>query len=397
MKMANKYPTVMIHGFFGFGEGNIINTVLPYWGFRPDRKVIPFLEAKGYEVYQPHVGPFNSAWDRACILYAYLFGGTVDFGKVHSEKYHHARYGRTYPGVLKDLGQTEAHKKINVVGHSFGGPSVIAFTGLMTGGAPEEVAATPEEELSPLFKGGHGDLIHCATTLSGVNNGTGFASWLREFGVVAVCDVVLLLNAFLKDTAFPKFWDFYLDQFGYNMEPSKCKALHFQNPFKSWKDIQVYAKNQRDNIGHEMQYESMKAINDYMPISDKTYYFARLACRTHAGKNGKHVPNKNMMFLCASVARLCNYIANAPEEYHADESWYPSDGMVNVEGQKAPYNKPSADWDGKDASGLKAGIWYNMPVEDKDHMSWAGCGEKPKVLYKYYEDMLKLFADLPDA
>lgn len=32
-----------------------------------------------------------------------------------------------------------------------------------------------------------------------------------------------------------------------------------------------------------------------------------------------------------------------------------------------------------------------MPVEDKDHMSWMGFGEKTTVLFRYYEDMLELF------
>ena len=162
--MSNKYPTVFLHGFFGFGEADGVDKVIPYWGVRQDRKLLPYLEKNGFETYHPSISPFNSGWDRACVLYAYLFGGRVDYGKVHSEKYHHERFGRTYPGVLKDLGKTEAHKKINIVGHSFGGPAVICFAGLMTHGAPEEVAATDPDDLNPLFKGGQGHLIHTAST-----------------------------------------------------------------------------------------------------------------------------------------------------------------------------------------------------------------------------------------
>jgi len=173
--MANKYPTVLIHGFFGFGESDMIDKFMHYWGFRPDRNVAKHLVKTGHEVFYPSLGPFNSSWDRSCILYAYLFGGRVDYGKVHSEKYGHARYGRTYPGVLKDWGKPGNHAKINIVGHSFGGPTVITFANLLTRGNAEEVAGTPADELSPLFKGGQGDLLHTVTTLTGVNNGTTLA------------------------------------------------------------------------------------------------------------------------------------------------------------------------------------------------------------------------------
>lgn len=397
--MSNKYPTVFLHGFFGFGEADGVDKVIPYWGVRQDRKLLPYLEQNGFETYHPSISPFNSGWDRACVLYAYLFGGRVDYGKVHSEKYHHERFGRTYPGVLKDLGKTEEHKKINLVGHSFGGPAVICFSGLMTHGAPEEVAATDPEDLNPLFKGGQGHLIHTATTLSGVNNGTAFASWLREFGVDFVDDLVLLLDEFLRDTAFTRFWDFYLDQFGFNQDPKTTKTFHFQNPFKYWKLIKEYDDLHMDGVGHEMKIEYCKVMNDYMGMSDSTYYFARRGCRTHLNKAGtKSLANDNMTFISRIPRALCNYNSDLlRNEYGVDETWLPSDGLVNVKGQSAPLNKPQADWDGKDASGLKAGIWYNMPVEDKDHMSWMGIGEDKDTYFRYFLDMMNLFANLPDA
>ena len=49
----------------------------------------------GIHTVAPSMGPFTSAWDRACEVYAQLVGGTVDYGKAHSEKYGHERYGRT--------------------------------------------------------------------------------------------------------------------------------------------------------------------------------------------------------------------------------------------------------------------------------------------------------------
>ena len=99
----HNYPTVLVHGLLGIDEGpyNYINLVYRYFGgFRGD--LTKAMRARGYEFYDPGLGPFTPVWDRVCDLYAYLVGGTVDYGKAHSERYGHARYGRTYEGVLKD-------------------------------------------------------------------------------------------------------------------------------------------------------------------------------------------------------------------------------------------------------------------------------------------------------
>ena len=140
------YPSLFLAGFLGYGEGTLADKVYHYWGFSIRRDLLKHLREEGYEVYDPHLGPFNSAWDRSCILWAYLMGGTVDFGKVHSEKYGHARYGRTYPGILKDWGQEGPHEKINIIGHSFGGPLLKMFAELVYNGSDEEIAGTAAEE-----------------------------------------------------------------------------------------------------------------------------------------------------------------------------------------------------------------------------------------------------------
>ena len=78
------YPSLFLSGFLGYGEGTLADKYYHYWGFSFRRDLLKHLRKEGYEVYDPGLGPFNSAWDRSCILWAYLMGGTVDFGKVHS-------------------------------------------------------------------------------------------------------------------------------------------------------------------------------------------------------------------------------------------------------------------------------------------------------------------------
>ena len=158
MEYQNNYPVVICHGLMGWGEQDLIDKTFPHFGLTKEKDLCKHLRERGIEVYRPSLGPVNSGWDRACVLWAYLFGGRVDYGKVHSEKYGHARFGKEYPGVLKDLGQTEAHKKINLLGHSFGGPTVKEIVALFVYGSEEERNGTSPEDLSPLFAGGHGGL-----------------------------------------------------------------------------------------------------------------------------------------------------------------------------------------------------------------------------------------------
>ena len=190
-KVYNNYPTIFVHGFLGWGSEDDIDKVIHYWGATRNRDLLAHLREEGFECYNPSVGPFNGVWDRACELYARLMGGRVDYGKVHSEKYGHERYGRTYPGILKDWGTPGNHAKINLVGHSFGGPTVRMFAELIANGSEAERNGTPEEELSGLFKGGNANMIHTVTTLSGVNNGTTYDDLHGQKGMKRVTKILL--------------------------------------------------------------------------------------------------------------------------------------------------------------------------------------------------------------
>ena len=148
LEKTSDYPFIVVHGFLGYGEETLFSKVFPYFGFRPDRNVIKAARKAGFEVYQPSLGPFNSMWDRACELYAQIVGGTVDYGKVHSEKFGHRRYGHTYDKPLvPDWGKLDAEgkiKKINLIGHSFGSPTTRTLIELLYNGSEEERAGTPE-------------------------------------------------------------------------------------------------------------------------------------------------------------------------------------------------------------------------------------------------------------
>ena len=112
------YPFVFVHGLMGWGARSDLDPIVPYWGMTTGN-LMKYLNKKGFESYAAQVGPLSGAWDRACELYAQLTGTRVDYGIVHSGEKDHDRYGITYDEPL--FYGWSADKKINLIGHSFGG------------------------------------------------------------------------------------------------------------------------------------------------------------------------------------------------------------------------------------------------------------------------------------
>lgn len=389
----NKYPTVFVHGFIGWGEEDGLCSKLHIDYFGLNHGLQKWLREQGFETYNPAVGPFNSLWDRCCVLYAQLYGGTVDYGKVHSERYGHERYGRTYPGLLKDLGQPGDHAKINLVGHSFGGPTVRLFDYLMAYGSEEERAGTPADELSGLFKGGKGDCIHTVTTLSGVNNGTTYAAFHGIAVNKFLCYYVLNLVTLFGNSHLSKYYDMHMEQWGVMKNPEKSKWLRIRIPTYEWLKMYNFAQNRFDNSAFELGPYVMADINKDIHAHEGTYYFARRACRSHKSLFGFQVPDHAMSLFCKEAGWVTSHaITPAMRRFGINKDWLPTDGYVNTIGTAAPLTEEATEW--KDGMTATSGHWYNMPIEKKDHVSWNGLKEDDATLKAYYKDMLNWFREL---
>ncbi|MGX8691980.1 MAG: lipase-like domain-containing protein, partial [Eubacteriales bacterium] len=160
---------VFCHGMLGFGEDELVNKFMPYWGGFSG-SFVKRLQKQGYEATAPSFSSIGSAWDRACEVYASLTGTQVDYGIAHSKKYGHARFGKVYTeaklpnwGKIADDGEIQ---RIHLLGHSFGGATVRMLSHLMAYGSVEERAVTPPDELSPLFAGGKGDWLKSVTAIA---------------------------------------------------------------------------------------------------------------------------------------------------------------------------------------------------------------------------------------
>lgn len=387
------YPTIFCHGFCGWGSDDGANKVMPYWGFSKKRYIIPQLNREGFVCKDPSSGPWGSAWDRACELWAMLTASTVDYGKVHSGKFGHERFGRTYAEPLVPgwgtLDKEKNRSKLNFVGHSFGAPAVRMLASLLTYGSQEERDGTPEQELSPLFTGGRGDWVNAIVTLGGVNNGSGFASWLRKPGVLLINTICLVGDALLADTPFARLIDLHMEY--WHIAPEYKGGFHTHLDKKTIKAIHRYNRNTEDSIGYEMQIEGMKKLNEFIQADPDAYYFAYRGCRTHAdpAHGGRHVPNKNMNFICKIPER---YTGSFIGDSGADPSWFPNDGFMSIKAAAAPLDEPSVDY--TPDTKPQRGVWNTMPVADRDHLSFIGAGQTTAEYTGFIRGILQMLGGL---
>ncbi len=163
------YSYVWVHGLMGWGSYDFYYKLFPYWGVL-NGDMLGQLNKEGYDCYAASVSGTASAWDRACELYAQLTGTVVDYGKAHSERCGHDRYGKDFTGRAL-IEKFDSEHKINLLGHSFGGATVRVFASLMAVGSEEEMKASPDD-VSPFFEGGKEEWIYSVTSLAAPHNGT---------------------------------------------------------------------------------------------------------------------------------------------------------------------------------------------------------------------------------
>lgn len=305
------YDYVYVHGLSGWGSYDFQNNFLPYWGmFGGD--MIKNLNALGYKCHAASVDPDGSAWDRACELYAQLTGTKTDYGKAHSEKYGHARYGKDFSS--KPLIESWSSKdKINLLGHSFGGATVRLLAELMANGSEDEIAATSPGDISGLFTGGKADWIYSITTLAAPTNGT--------------------------------------------------TAYGFADP----EPLGIY-----DTAAYDMYIDNALALNERISTQDCTYYFAVPCSATVKNEDGtwSFDENINVEFPVRSTGeRMMNLTGTTPGGFVVDETWLESDGMVNTISAGAPFNAPSTPLDKEN---IRPGIWNVAEVYRGDHMAFCG-------------------------
>ncbi|WP_105177374.1 esterase/lipase family protein [Clostridium cagae] len=372
---GNKYPIVLVHGFLGFGRDELLG--YKYWGGLVD--VQESLRDQGYKTYTATVGPVSSNWDRACELYAYIVGGTVDYGEAHSKKYSHERYGRTFEGLYKDVSDAN---KIHLIGHSMGGQTVRTLTQLLSEGSEEEKNYN-QENISPLFMGGK-HWVRSVTTISTPNDGTTLSDLIPAKELISKSIGVLgSING--KDNLSNCLYDFKLDQFGLKKQPGES-YISYANRVK---DSNIWSET-KDIGPYDLSTYGAKELNKWVKAQPDVYYFSWV---TKATKKllitGYAVPQIGPMnpAFYPSATLMGNYTRSYRGPV-IDEDWFDNDGVVNSISQEGP-RFGSNDVIKKINGQPKVGQWNVMPtLINTDHMDIVGTFGDVEDWYIDYAEQL---------
>lgn len=389
---SNKYPIIMVHGLFGWGDDELYG--INYWG--GSERLKQTLTSQGYTVYTPTIGSVSSNWDRACELYAYIKGGIVDYGEAHSKKYGHSRYGRTYPGVYPEFGSIDSSneiEKVHLIGHSMGGQTVRALAQLLENGDHDEILNTQSDNISPLFTGGH-HWVDSITTIATPHDGSQEAHEQDSIEPIAHdFFATMAVQGGIINSDNPVF-DFRLDQWGLKKEPNESYHNYYQrvitsNIWKRTKDLSVW----------DLAPEGAKELNLWVKAQSDIYYFS-LACEdTHKGLLTPYeIPNLNMNpLLLRSSYFMGSYINNISGDVPIDNSWWENDGIVSL--VSATYPKVGSNDKMVNYNGTpQKGIWnYLGRIDNIDHIEVVSLShpETRKYLENKYSDLAKMLSNLP--
>lgn len=339
------YPYILVHGFWGWGEYDKGYDTLPYWGAFTGSMVKSF-NSSGYTSAAASVDPVGSAWDRACELYAQLTGTTVDYGKAHSEKYGHDRYGENYSGKAL-IDSWDSDNKINIINHSFGGPTCSLFASILEYGSEEEIEATKDGSLSPFFEGGKGEYIYSITGIAGAYNGTSMT----------------LMAGSLPDTLY-SLSDKALTS------SAKTSLGYFANGNIAAPDTALY----------DMNPDNCAEMNKTIKTVDSIYYFTIPCCMTKVSSiTGNSVPDLSVAdTACIPLSLIMGKINTVTKGGMViDEKWQPNDGEVNTYSARGPLNATLVDIGevpcletGK--NGFEKGVYNVMATYGGSHNSLMG-------------------------
>ena len=393
---ATRYPTVYVHGLMGWGEHDQIYSAVPYWGLSTD--LMPYMTSKGYESYAASVGPLSSAWDRACELYAQLTGTTVDYGAAHAAEYGHARYGATYDKPL--FAGWSASKKINLVGHSFGGATIRLFLDILADGSAEEQAAAKAAgtEVSPFFEGGKADWVYSLTTLAAPHNGTTFLECcdnMAQFAAEASTAMAKLLG--ISD--FKGVYDFQLEQFGFYRKDGETVLEALDRVLHS--DFLSH----NDNVFRDLTIDRALELND-----DIVYYFSYAGDKTRqSSATGERTSAVDMTPLFVPFAnRMCSYYDQTTAGgFRIDKTWAPNDGLVNTVSALYPTDSAGRcltksgqtgyiQQDGYSNVSYQPGVWNVMPVRHYDHGNFIAGTPVPDLASQSVTALRQFYLSLMD-
>lgn len=377
--LSNEHPWVFVHGMGGWANyGDEA-----YWGgwASSEGDVIELYRSQGIEAYAAVVGPLSSAWDRACELYAQLTGTVVDYGAAHSKSHNHDRYGYDYTDNYLMDEPWDAKSAINLVGHSFGGPTVRLFASLLAYGDADEIASTGSET-SPLFTGGYKNAVHSVVTFSGVHNGSPVANLIHDSFLMTLIIAALNLVGSLVGSEI-MMWDLQMGHLGLTPKQNEEKAKF------SWSNIKNVVASQ-DNCGYDMTLRGAAELNEKIKTVDSVYYYSYSCNSSNKTACGTYLPIKSNFVLFYLTSLYIGALEGKTiDGIYMDETWAKNDGIVPLASALYPAtdadNAKSYEEAVKNGEVIESGVWYYMPImEGFDHFDFCGTIDYPTSFEDFY-------------
>lgn len=311
------------------------------------------MRKQGYNVHQASVSAFGSNYDRAVELYYYIKGGRVDYGAAHAAKYGHERYGKTYKGIMPNW---EPVKKVHLVGHSMGGQTIRLMEEFLRNGNKEEIAYHKAHggEISPLFTGGHNNMVASITTLATPHNGSQAAD---KFGnTEAVRKIMFALNRFMGNKY--SNIDLGLTQWGFKQLPNESYIDYIKRVSKS----KIWTSD--DNAAYDLTLDGSAKLNNMTSMNPNITYTTYTGVSSHTGPLGYENPDLGTFFLMDTTSRIIGHDAR--------EEWRKNDGVVPVISSLHPSNQPFVNVT-NDEPATRRGIWQVKPIiQGWDHVDFIG-------------------------
>ncbi len=421
----NNFPIILVHGFMGFGRKP--ENRYFYWGGTTDLQ--ENLKREGFDVRTAEVGPVSSNWDRACELYAYIKGGRVDYGKIHSEKFGHKRYGDFFRGIYPEWGEINPEtgniNKIHIISHSMGGQTVRLLAQLLRVRTEGEFADSTSQ--GTLFTGGH-SWISSITTISTPHDGTSLTRAVNRnpeliynilINLTSLHTKTVSLNQnFIKDfqtwnnqnkgVLFPKtiisakdnlnlitvrdnknFFDIKLDQWEINTVVGETQKEYRERVWASpvWNDT-------TDISSWDLSPEGAAELNSWVRASPDIYYFSWATEESTGSKiNGWYLPELQMNpFLKTPSLFLGSYtdkesVQKKGETLLVKKDWWKNDGIVNTNSMDGP-SINSTDIIRAYTGTPEKGIWNFMgELSSIDHGDIIGIMAAPVDIPEGYENL----------
>ncbi len=339
-------PIILVHGYSGWGREDVPGFY--YWGGFTDLEAE--LRAAGYRVHTAAIGPFSSNWDRACELYAFIKGGTVDYGENHSEVFKHERFGPTYPGVYPEW---DENHPVHLIAHSMGGLTSRMLARLLRHGDRQEREVSGGA-CHPLFRESE-QWVRSITTLSTPHSGTTLINDINIIDTFFKAAIVALATV-AESNLFPDF-DLKMAQWGITRKPGEPLARYFSR----LRNHEIWTRTERDFSLWELSVEGAAAFNKGTPAEPDIFYFAWANEQTTIDPLRRHqIPEISMLSIFApGGVFMGSYIERGV--YTTDESWWQNDGVVNTISMKGPVLE-SQDTIIEYAGNLRPGVWNYMGV-----------------------------------